>query len=75
MGIRLYDGVWVRLEGVEQPARAFRDKANPGIFHIDSFDYDVDGRAVRANPDAPPILELFNLETAKAAGLDMRSFG
>ncbi|HWU49328.1 MAG TPA: hypothetical protein VN042_05600 [Asticcacaulis sp.] len=73
MGIRLYDGVWVRLEGSEQPARAFRDKTNPGLFRIDGLEYDVDGRGTRANPDAPKILDLYNLETAKAAGLDMRS--
>jgi hypothetical protein len=75
MGIRLYDGVWVTIEGSEQPARAFRNKANPGVFHIEGLEYDVDGRGTRANPDAPKILGLFNLETAKAAGLDMRYLG
>jgi hypothetical protein len=73
MGIRLYDGVWVRLEGSEQPARAFRDKINPGLFRVDGLEYDVDARSTRANPEAPAIVGLYNLETARAAGLDTRA--
>lgn len=73
--VRLYDGVWVNLDGGGEPVQAFRDKRNAGLFHIEGFQYDVDGRPAGATTSAPKILSLLSLEAARAAGLDTRHNG
>jgi hypothetical protein len=69
MAIRLYESAWVELEGQGMPLQVFKDRKNPAVFNIGDFQYDIDGRPMKSSPDAPSIMRLHSLQSAKDAGL------
>jgi len=69
MAIRLYDGVYVHVEGAAEPVRVTRHAQNAGLFHVGDFVYDIDGRTVDATSHAPKIEAIVNLQTMRELGL------
>ena len=69
MGIRLYDSAWVMLEGVPEPLQVSKDRLNAAAFNVGDFQYDIDGRPLKSNLQAPAIVSLHSLQSAKEAGL------
>jgi hypothetical protein len=69
MGIRLYDSAWVALRGVDTPLQVQKDRANPAVFHIGGFRYDIDGRGFFRTENVPEILRLLSLQDARTLGL------
>ena len=72
MGIRLYDSVWVELEGSAEPIQVRRDPRNLAAFRAGDFQYDIDGRPLNLLINVPRIIRLHNLQSAREAGLPMR---
>lgn len=72
MGIRLYDSAWVAVDGINAALQVRKDGRNPAAFNVGDFQYDIDGRPLPSNPDAPTILQLHSLQSAKEAGLQVR---
>ena len=69
MGIRLYDSAWVIVEGQAQPFQVSKDTRNPAAFNVGEHQYDIDGRPLASASDAPKIVSLHSLQSAKEAGL------
>ncbi len=69
MSIRLYESAWVDLEGQERPVQAHKDPKNAAAFNIGDYQYDIDGRPMPASSGAPKIVAIYNLQSAKEAGL------
>ena len=69
MGIRLYDSAWVVLDGHPEPLQARKDRTNAAAFNVGEYQYDIDGRPLRTYPNAPAILTLHSLQSAREAGL------
>ncbi len=69
MSIRLYDSAWVALRGVDTPQQVLKDRANPAIFVVGSYRYDIDGRAFYINEPVPEILHLLSIQDARTLGL------
>ena len=72
MGIRLYDSVWVELEGFAEAFQVSRDRRDLAAFHAGDYQYDIDGRPNKSTVDAPKIIRLHSLQSARAAGLPTR---
>ena len=69
MAVRLYDSAWVRLADSDKPFRVNSDARNPGIFEVGSFHYDIDGRPLSDNPEAPKITAVLSLQDLREAGI------
>lgn len=69
MGIRLYDSAWVLLEGRAEPFQVRKGERNPAVFNVAEYQYDIDGRAMKSIIDAPTIVRLHTLQSAREAGL------
>jgi hypothetical protein len=69
MAIRLYDSAWVILRDVEAPLQVRKDAANPAVFHIGGYRYDIDGRAYFFSETVPDIVQLLSLQAARELGL------
>jgi hypothetical protein len=69
MAFRLYDSAWVELEGQGAPVQVFKDRKNPAAFNVGEYQYDVDGRPLKSMIDAPVIVRLHSLQSARDAGL------
>jgi len=72
MGIRLYDSAWVAVEGIKEALQVRKDGRNPAAFNVGDFQYDIDGRPLTSASEAPQILQLHSLQSAKEAGLQVR---
>ena len=72
MSIRLYDSVWVELEGIAEAFQVSRDRRDLAAFHAGDYQYDIDGRPSKSTVDAPKIVRLHSLQSARAAGLPTR---
>ncbi len=72
MTIRLYDSVWVELEGGVEPLQVARDRKNLAAFNVGDFQYDIDGRPLKTARGAPCIVRMHSLQSARAAGLPTR---
>ena len=72
MSIRLYDSVWVDLEGRAEPVQVRRDPKNLAAFNAGEFQYDIDGRPLSSTIDTPKIVRLHSLQSARDAGLPTR---
>lgn len=72
MTIRLYDSVWVELEGGPEPLQVARDRKNLAAFNVGDFQYDIDGRPLKTALGAPAIVRVHSLQSARAAGLPTR---
>ncbi len=69
MAIRLYDSAWVRLEGRDDNQQVRKDSRNPAAFNVADYQYDIDGRPLRASDTAPAIVLVHSLQSAREAGL------
>jgi len=69
MSFRLYESAWVRVEGHEEPLQAHKHATNAGVFVVGDYHYDIDARAVGADPATPAIVSILNLEAIRDAGL------
>jgi len=69
MSFRLYDSAWVRVDGIEAPLQAHKDRQNAGIFVVGDYRYDIDARPLPSNDPAPPIVAILNLHAVREAGL------
>lgn len=65
-------------ETTDQPTRLLRagsslqvvkNRENPAIFDVCDYQYDIDARPTKSTPDAPAIVRLHILQSAKDAGL------
>lgn len=75
MTVRLYDSAWVRVADSDAPFRVTKDPRNPGVFEAASFRYDIDGRPLPSNPDAPPVIALLSLQDLRQAGYSLNYNG
>ncbi len=66
---RLYDSVWVEVEGRADAVQASKDRRNPAAFNVGDYQYDIDGRPLGSLTEAPRIVRIHSLESARAAGL------
>jgi hypothetical protein len=69
MGIRLYDSAWVVLRDYDMPQQVHKDRANPAVFMVAGFRYDIDGRGFYFSETVPDILRMLSLSDARAQGL------
>lgn len=67
--MRLYESAWVLIEGHEQPLQVSRDRSNAAVFNVGDWQYDIDARPFKTNPDAPPVVKILSLQAAREAGL------
>ena len=72
MTIRLYENAWVELDGQGRSLQVFKDRKNPAAFNIGEYQYDIDGRPLKSTVDAPTIVRLHSLMTARNAGLSIQ---
>ncbi len=69
MGFRLYESVWVVIEGVDTPCQVHKDPSNMAVFIANGHRYDVDARPVASGENTPAILSVLSLQAMKEAGL------
>ncbi len=69
MAIRLYQSAWVLIEGDDKPLQVQRDRKNAAAFNVGDYQYDIDGRRLRASDPAPAIVAVLSLQAAREAGL------
>ncbi len=67
--MRLYESAWVQIEGQDHPVQVSRDRHNAAAFNVADWQYDIDGRPMKANPDAPRLVKILSLQAAREAGL------
>ena len=67
--MRLYESAWVLIEGQEQPVQVSRDRNNAAAFNVGDWQYDIDARPFKTNPDAPRLVKILSLQAAREAGL------
>lgn len=69
MSIRLYDSAWVMFRDSDEPRQVMKDRANPALFKVSGYSYDIDGRPFYATEAAPDIVSMLNMRAAQALGL------
>lgn len=69
MTIRLYDSAWVLFRDSDEPRQAFKDRANPALFKVGGYSYDIDGRAFYVTEAVPDILQMLSMADARKLGL------
>jgi len=69
MSFRLYESAWVRIDGVDEPVQAHKDRHVPGAFLVNGNSYDIDARPVDPASGAPLIRSILSIQAVHEAGL------
>jgi len=69
MSFRLYESVWVVIEGADAPCQAHKDPSNMAVFIANGHRYDVDARPISRDGTTPAILSILSLQAMREAGL------
>lgn len=69
MAIRLYDSAWVMFRDSEQPRQVFKNRANPAMFDVGGYHYDIDGKPFLFAEAVPEIVQMLDMQTARNLGL------
>jgi hypothetical protein len=69
MAIRLYDSAWVMLRDSDQPHKVIKNRANPAMFEVGGYHYDIDGRAFHFAETVPDIVQILTIRAAQDMGL------
>jgi hypothetical protein len=69
MTIRLYDSAWVMFRDSDEPRQVIKNRANPAIFEVGGFRYDIDGRPFHLSEACPEIVQILDMKTAQGLGL------
>ena len=69
MSFRLYDGAWVRVDGIEEPLQVHKDRQNAGVFIVGTERYDIDARALPSNGPVAALVSILSLQAVREGGL------
>lgn len=69
MSIRLYDSAWIMFRDSAQPQQVSKNRANPAMFDVGGYHYDIDGKPFFVAEAAPDIVQILNMQAARDLGL------
>jgi hypothetical protein len=57
------------LRDSDQPRQVTKNRANPALFEVNGYHYDIDGRAFYFSETVPEIVQMLDMQTARSLGL------